>query len=942
MTSHNPIVQKSKEKIVYIVPHTHWDREWYLPFQDFRYQLVQLIDKLLTITEERNYFFMLDGQTIILEDYFEIRPEKKQKLLKSIRSGKLAVGPWYILPDEWLVGQESLLRNLETGLAVGEEYNIPVMNVGYLPDQFGHTRAIPAIITSLTDFKAAVLWRGVGKKVTTVPFQWFTHEKAQQSVLAFYLPTSYSNAANLPEEKQALKETIVSKVAELADYSPLPIYLLMNGSDHLFPQVKVAEYLQTMQIKGHTLYLGLLEQFIEEYKVALQKNEYKPPVVAGEFRSSLRAPLLQDTYSTRMWIKQWDAKIEDLLVHYAEPLAVYSYLFFNGEYPQQFLTVAWKWLLKNQPHDSICGCSVDQVHDEMKGRYFWSESIAKRLIKEVTEGLKELETTKSDNTSIIVFNPTNSASTQYFEFTLSLKEQVQSILSAEGKKYPVQSVHASEEILFEDTLKPLIVKSGMKMLPGRRLMDVYINEVIIEEDYTNPTICNIILLCDKKQLGEFDVKKMKEKVMALLDSKKYSRFHVKATLGTQQTLCSYAPLQPWGFSSFLVSPKEGSAKEKDEFSCTKNKIENRYYKMTFNKDGSFNYFCKEEKKWYKRLHCFEDWGDRGDEYTFGRIGPEKVKRRKTKRKLNCRGRVFAEINQTQTLILFEKLNEKRTKRIGRKKIPVKTTFRFYSNNRRIDIQTELVNTAQDHRLRICFDLPFACETTTTSTHFGHITRQGKPSISEEHVEQPSGIQPQKRFIYVQEPNSKMTFSLFNKGLPEVELVHGKRIALTLLRAVGYLSRSDFPERPIHAGPFIATPGAQELNKKYTFEYSLLINHSDASLLHCYDQSEAFALLPQTIVFEKKEPPIKPDKTIISVQNPVIRISSIRITRKKVLVTLFNSTTEEQQTKIATTSEFTKCHQIKLNGVKVKTTEINNNHSFALSFAPLEIKLCQLE
>ncbi|MHA1802700.1 MAG: hypothetical protein ACTSWJ_13270, partial [Candidatus Heimdallarchaeaceae archaeon] len=182
---------------IFIVPHTHWDREWYLPFQTFRYKLVDLIDNLLEIMEDQDYYFMLDGQTIVIEDYLEIRPEKKETLLELIREGRIAVGPWFLLPDEWLVGGESLIRNLETSFDLAQKFNIPLMDIAYLPDQFGHSRVIPQIITDLTNFKAAVLWRGVGKDVVTVPFHWKSHSKASSSLFSVYMPHGYGNAAGL-------------------------------------------------------------------------------------------------------------------------------------------------------------------------------------------------------------------------------------------------------------------------------------------------------------------------------------------------------------------------------------------------------------------------------------------------------------------------------------------------------------------------------------------------------------------------------------------------------------------------------------------------------------------------------------------------------------------------------------------------------------------------
>src|SRR6202023_4424795 len=103
---------------IILVPHTHWDREWYQTFQQFRIRLVRTIDKLLDILDRDDNFqhFMLDGQTIVLDDYLEVQPEQEQRLKKYIQSGHIQIGPWYLQPDEFLVSGEALIRNLQMGL----------------------------------------------------------------------------------------------------------------------------------------------------------------------------------------------------------------------------------------------------------------------------------------------------------------------------------------------------------------------------------------------------------------------------------------------------------------------------------------------------------------------------------------------------------------------------------------------------------------------------------------------------------------------------------------------------------------------------------------------------------------------------------------------------------------------------------------------------------
>ncbi|MCE7738836.1 MAG: hypothetical protein GPJ50_05600, partial [Candidatus Heimdallarchaeota archaeon] len=342
---------KKEKSEVFIVPHTHWDREWYLPFQNFRVKLVKLIDELLETTKKKDYFFMLDGQTVVLEDYFEIRPEKKDELLALIREGKIALGPWYLLPDEWLIGQESFIRNLETSIDLAKELNIPLMQIGYLPDQFGHTRAIPQILSNLTSFKAAVIWRGVGPEIITVPFKWKSDYHSHDSILGVYMPKGYGNAADLPDNETDLKDSIVDKIKQLKQFSPVPLYLLMYGTDHQFPNPNMNILTKLVDIENTEINLSLLDNYVTELQDSLQRTSYILPEYSGEFRSSVRAHLLQDTYSMRMWIKQWNQKIEDLLVHYVEPLITYFWLFNNYDYPTSYLNLAWKWLLKNQTHD---------------------------------------------------------------------------------------------------------------------------------------------------------------------------------------------------------------------------------------------------------------------------------------------------------------------------------------------------------------------------------------------------------------------------------------------------------------------------------------------------------------------------------------------------------------------------------------------------------------
>lgn len=929
-----------EEKLdVTIVPHTHWDREWYLPFQFFRSKLVKLIDHVMDITENHEFPFMLDGQTIVLEDYLEIKPENKERLMKLIQEKKIAVGPWYLLPDEWLIGAESFIRNLEISLDLAKEFSIPLMPVAYLPDQFGHTRAIPQILSNLTTFNTAVLWRGVGPEITTVPFTWKSEFNAQKSILGVYMPFGYGNAADLPEAEEDLIQTIKDKVEELRPFSPLPHYLLMYGTDHQFPNPKIIPFIKLMDIEQLDVDFGTLDQYVTKLRNTIISKSYNPLEYTGEFRSSARAPLLQDTYSARIWIKQWNQKIEDLLTSYTEPLLTHFWIFSDRDYPDSYMSLAWKWLVKNHTHDGICGCSVDQTHDEMISRFSWAESIAKSQFEELKA---EIEVYKEENSSpsLLVYNPSNAVDIPaLIEFEYDAKTMITGIKNNQGQIFPVQTESSSEDVLFENTFSPIMLKAGLKLLPGRKITDFYINEQIVVEDLESG-ICNVTLICGKVPIGDFDVEDLKKKAIELIESKNFKKFHVKASLGKKQKYTALATLSPWSFNKFEFTSTVLEISD-SEFTVSKNTVSNKYYEVSFNNDGTFDYYDKIKNVGYDSLHKFEDWGDKGDEYTFGRIGPESVKVKNIKREIVSEGSIYFDIKQTCNLEIFECLSEDRKKRIGKVEIPVETLFRFYKEIPIIEFKTKLTNTAKDHRLRICFDLPFSSFETQTSTHFGTIKRNSTQYGDETYSEAPSGIQAQKRYIRINDTMKQSSITLMNKGLPEVELVEGCRLALTLVRSIGYLSRMDFDERPLHAGPFLETPGAQVFNKEYLFEYGILIHSKKDPMYFCDNYAEVFSLGTKSFLLRDINKIQNASQSLFFTNNPWLRISSIRKRNGKLLITVFNLNTVYETTTFQINSRFTICREITYDRV-IKSEGKIKEGQIEIAFNAYEIKMLEFE
>ncbi len=358
---------------VVIVPHTHWDREWYEPFQAFRYRLVQLLDDLVPMLEADPSYsrFLLDGQMAVVDDYLEVRPEAEGRLRALSASGRLSMGPWYILMDEFLVSGETIVRNLQMGIARAAAFG-EAAAVGYLPDMFGHIAQMPQILR-LAGFEHAVVWRGVPSSVTSTAFWWEAPDGSR--VRAEYLPVGYCNGAALPDDAKAVVQRIADHEQEVSHFLIGPM-LLMNGCDHLRPQPHL----------GRVVHEANAIQ--DEYRVEIGSlGEYLPTaptegleVWRGELRSGARANVLMGVASNRVDVKQAAASTERALERRAEPLAA---LFAPPDrWPDRLLELAWLGVIRNSAHDSICACSIDEVVDAVLHRFEESRQIAEKISSE--------------------------------------------------------------------------------------------------------------------------------------------------------------------------------------------------------------------------------------------------------------------------------------------------------------------------------------------------------------------------------------------------------------------------------------------------------------------------------------------------------------------------------------------------------------------------------
>ncbi|MGH9046196.1 MAG: alpha-mannosidase, partial [Acidimicrobiales bacterium] len=365
---------------VSVVPHTHWDREWYESFEIFRLKLVDTLDALVDLLEsDPSYgWFLMDGQMAAIDDYLEVRPEATERVRELAASGRLTVGPWYVLMDEFLVSGETIVRNLQMGTERAAAFG-GSMGVGYLPDMFGHIAQMPQILVQ-AGLEHAVVWRGVPSAIDRSAFWWEAPDRTR--VRAEYLTTGYSNAATLPEDAPALVQRTAAYEKDISGFL-LDGILYMNGSDHLAPQAHLGRLLEEAN--------ALQDDFAFSI-TSLPRYLEKAPVDGlatwqGELRSGFRANMLMGVTSNRVDVKHAAAKAEIALERRAEP---YAALFQQArDWPGRLLELAWLDVVRNAAHDSICACSVDSVVDSVLERFAESHRVADGLAQRALDALAE-------------------------------------------------------------------------------------------------------------------------------------------------------------------------------------------------------------------------------------------------------------------------------------------------------------------------------------------------------------------------------------------------------------------------------------------------------------------------------------------------------------------------------------------------------------------------
>ncbi len=905
--------------VAHVVPHTHWDREWYWPFEAFRGRLVEVIDSVLELlqADDRYRGFMLDGQTVLLEDYLEIRPERQWTIAELVAAGKLEIGPWYVLADEFLVSPESLIRNLAVGTDLCEKFGRRV-NVAYTPDSFGHISQLPLVARGF-GLDSIVFERGVGDEGEELgaEFSWECADGSDR-VFAVHLLQTYSGAAGAGHDDWEYRDEYSAERArrhmqavlygadgvELGD---MPLWLresierirggalayvrsgsvlLLNGSDHLFPQANLPELIEDMNAAFDSVVFR--HATLTEYVDLARTYAHQPPVHRGEFRGSRYHHVLPGVLSTRMYLKQANNRLESRVERVSEPLAAAAWLLSATETPARLVSAAATRLLQNHPHDSICGCSVDEVHRQMMHRN-----------AVVTDALDYAEQRAIDQLSgahgcdrVIVFNP-----------------------------LPVATTH------------PVTVELTLPYGAGRKLR--------LRDECGNAAPCVT-------------------NVSAIHEPGRSDRYvdRVEATI--------VAPLRPAGFTSFSVDPSgenrrgderdaasgaaggnsAGSAADGDGPICASERSDGTVVltgsriEASIAADGTITISDREGGRTLETRPYFEDVADGGDEYDFSSVDGDAPIRIEAPYSVTL---VTANAAEATAKLIYraaipERLTDTRDRRTGSVALNISLYLTVRPGSPSLGMKVAFENRASDHRMRIGVPTGRRSDEAVAEGHFDVLRRPITERMPHrDWFQKPQPTSHNRRFVLAHDGEAGV--ALLNRGLPEYEARAGERgvdLLVTLLRSVGWLSRHDLCSRPQSAGPNIETPDAQCLGE-HTFELALY------PFTGGWDESEltveADRLNCPPVAFLSGA--VAQALSLISVSPPVC-LSTVRKARERdgVIVRVWNPADRAVTADLATGFDLDAVRETRLDE-QITGEVVHDGRRIALEMAPKAVRTLEL-
>jgi mannosylglycerate hydrolase len=920
--------------VIHLVPHTHWDREWYEPFQVFRMRLVELVDQLLDSMEaDPRLAFTLDGQVATVDDYLEVRPEARARIERLIAEDRLAIGPWQILMDEFLVSGETIVRNLELGWRAAEAYGA-AMPVGYLPDMFGHVAQMPQILRR-AGIRHAVVWRGVPAAMDRNAFTWRSPDGS--AVRAEYLVGGYGNGAYL----LAIPDRLAEKVGRYVDasrtfYGDRSI-LAMYGTDHAVPSPRLASIVAEANAQRDDVVVRIetLSDYIRAFDAsaaAIDRSAAATPAWTGELRSAARANLLMNVTSARIDIKQAAAGAERILERLAEPLAALH----GGPWPARLLELAWRRVIDNSAHDSICGCSRDDVVDQVLTRFAEAAQIGRGI---VSAALRPI-TGRTARGSVAIVNPSPFPRTDVVELDLEVPAAWESVELElpDGSRLPSQLIERPGTILREFRLTGRQVPELFaRRLHGRELFGHSLDGFRVERDGPTPRL--VLVMDDPSSPSDFDVDGVVDGATEAAGDPD-EEWEVVVVRGDRRRLVAAVPAPPLGTATFTpVEPGHGAAVSVHEpVTATERRLGNGLIDIEIDPDGRFSVGGAGPR--LTGVGRIVDGGDFGDTYNYGPPANDRLVERP-----DAVGITVVEPGPIRAIVEIVAryawpvglTADGRDRSTTKAPIDVTTRLELRTGERFIRVAITFTNPSRDHRVRFHVPLPATTDHSSAEGQFAVVDRGLTAEAG--HGEVPTPTFPAAGFVHA------AGATVLLEHVTEYELVGGTELALTILRSTGLISRNDNPSREDPAGPEVPVPDAQLIGP-WRFGFAIVPHAGSWESAGIHHDAEAFRL---PFVVAPGRGDLVGDMSTsastamagLAIDGEGIVLTALRRRDEELELRLVAETSTPTQATVSAPRRIVAAREVDLLGRPLADLEVAHDGRLVVSFAPWEIRTLRL-
>lgn len=762
---------------VHVVPHFHWDREWYFTAEESKILLVNDMEEVLTMLETREDYpyFVLDGQTSVLEDYFSVSPENRERVRELVQRGKLIIGPWYTQTDEMVVGGESIVRNLLYGMKDCREFGSPMM-IGYLPDSFGQSARMPQILRGF-NIENSMFWRGTSERMGTDKTEFFWEDDDGSRVAVQLLPLGYAIGKYLPVEKEALRKRMEKYMPVLERGTATGHLLVPNGHDQMPLQNDIFQVMETMR----ELYPDK-EFFLSRYEdvFAAIGRQGNLDTLRGEFLDGRYMRVHRSIFSSRADLKAANTRIENKVTNLLEPLASIAYKL-GFPYHHGLVEAVWKELMKNHAHDSIGCCCSDKVHRAIADRYFLAEERADRLIEFYMRKIVDAMDCSRALDKLTVFNL----------LPYEREGVIRGKIVTKMKRFALERPDGSR-LKYEIT--------------DRRIVDAgLIDRQIVHYGDYEPFVEYTLEFSDRIPAMGFTTYLVREAGALAGESPA-----VSMAAGTGENP-AVEPADLSGNCRF-ASPAA-------------NTLENEYLSVTVEPNGSLTVLDKQKGQCYRDVLLLEDGSDDGDGYDYSPAANDWVLTSKEETAdIRCQHGTYSHKARVRVSMAVPAGLESRSERRRDGRVDVEFELELKAGSPVLEVQVTVDNQADSHRLRLLVPGQENEGFSVSDNQFGRIRRPVRDEAmdvweKEGWSERPDSIYP---FLSWVSGCGERGLAVLTNSVREYEMTgpdYGV-LAVTLFRSVGVLGKEGLLRRPGRpSGIKMETPDSQ-LRGSHTYEIAL--------------------------------------------------------------------------------------------------------------------------